>query len=214
MNINATETTLRAIAEAFKLASLLDPRVPQPDKARLAACAEQAQRHRLNDDLLNAVQDFYDRPSDRPISIGDMIHIGRAVKRARLDKEADEEREARRVTADTKAADEMHALAGGAVMGPVTHRTPRLAAAQAALQTCHGRRESMTAIREYLDAKREAHKTDAAARQTHTQTPEATDRRCGCGRPIYDNAVTCQECFRAVRYGPHQSPNGEKGSTG
>jgi hypothetical protein len=104
MNIDASRDTIRAIGAAIKLAALLDDRVAQPDKARIAAWAEQVQRHRLTEqDLLDAVQDFYDRGQDRAIGIGDMVDHGRARKRARLEREPDEQREARQAEREAMA---------------------------------------------------------------------------------------------------------------
>jgi hypothetical protein len=41
-----------------------------------------------------------------------------------------------------------------------------------------------------------------AIRCTHVQPPTpVAERRCGCGRPIFTDNVTCPECYRAVRYG-------------
>lgn len=157
MKLNATPETVRATAEALKLASLLDDRVAQPDQARIAAWSEKIEVHRLTrDDLLDGLQNFYDLPQDRPIGIGDLIHHARLVKRARLEKEADEERERRQADNDVKAADEFRAVMADAIMGRVKNRTQRFEAAEEALQNCHGKRECMAALGEFFEAKREA----------------------------------------------------------
>lgn len=162
MNINATETELAATTEALKLAAILDDRAPKADKARIVAWAEQIHRHRLTrEDLLDGLQNFYDQPNDRAITIGDLVHHARLAKRARVDREEDAERAARETRRDTIAADEVHAVAASVLAGRIAkrERTPRLAAAEAALQTCRGKQESLAAIREYFNAR---HPTKAA----------------------------------------------------
>jgi hypothetical protein len=110
--INATEETLRAVAETLKLAALLDDRVAQPDKARIAAWAEQVQRHNLSrEDLLTGLQAFYDGPSDHAITIGDLIHQARHAKRDRTERESDEEREARQARMDARMVQTVAELA-------------------------------------------------------------------------------------------------------
>lgn len=157
MNLNATPETVRAVAEMFKLASFLDDRVAAPDKARLAAWAEQLERHKLTEgDMLNGVQAFYDSPSSRPIGVGDLIHHARAAKRARREGERQAEQEAYEATVDRKAADEFSSLVGEYVPGPVKFRTERLSAAESALQNVWDRDGAKAAIREYFAAKREA----------------------------------------------------------
>jgi hypothetical protein len=157
MKLDATPTTIRDIAEAFKLAAILDDRIAQVDTARIAAWAEQVQRHNLiRADLLDGLQAFYDSPSDRAIQIGDLIHHARHAKRTRLDKEADEVREQRQEAHDVKAADEIHGIAAGFVAGPVKNKTPRLIAAEAALQCAVDKSTAQAAIAEFFAAKREA----------------------------------------------------------
>jgi hypothetical protein len=161
--INATEAELRAIAEVLKLAAILDDRAPTADRARIIAWAEQIHRHALGrSDLLDGLQLYYDAPSERAIQIGDLIDRGRQARRARLDKEADAQREARQDDLTAKAADEMRNLMGGAVFGE-TPRTPRLIAAETALQVCTNRAEAHHAIREFFAAKTEAKKAEANA---------------------------------------------------
>lgn len=159
MKIDATEADLRATAEVLKLAAILDDRAPAGDKARITAWAEKIHQHRLErNDLLDGLQAFYDSPSERAIQIGDLIHHARIVRRERNEREADAERDRRRTAADVKAEDEICGLAAGVVMGPTPKRTPRLQAAELALQCCNGKRESMAALREYSAAKTEAKK--------------------------------------------------------
>lgn len=158
MNLNATPQTVRAVTQVLKLAGLLDDRVAQNDKARIAAWSEQCERHRLSEgDMLDGVQAFYDSPSDRAIQVGDLIHHARIAKRDRLDREEESALEARRAITDLKAADEFKALTAEAIIGRTKHKTPRLVAAEDALQNCHGKRECEAAIREYFAAKAEAH---------------------------------------------------------
>lgn len=155
--INATPQTIRAVGEAMQLAALLDDRLGHTDDARVAAWAEQIQRHQLErDDLLNGIQAFYDSPSERAIQVGDLIHHARQVRRDRNEREAETERERRAALCDTKAADEVHAIAAGAVMGRVANKTERLIRAENQLQTCTNKAEAIDAIREYFAAKREA----------------------------------------------------------
>lgn len=149
--------SISATTEVLELASLLDHRIPTPDKARVLAWARQIERNRCErDDLLDAVQVFYDRPSSQPISVGDVIEGSRRIKRDRLDREADEQRERREQIADTKAAGEVEVLAAGMTFGPTVNRTERLVKAENALQCCTTKSEAQEAIREYFAAKREA----------------------------------------------------------
>lgn len=157
MNINATPDTVRALTKVFQLAGILDDRCAQPDKARIAAWSEQVQRHNLIEtDLLDGLQAFYDSPSERAIQIGDLIHHARHAKRGRLDKEADQIREQRQREHDTKAADQIHAIAAAAFTGPTKNRTPRLVAAENGLQCAVDKRTARESIAEYFAAKREA----------------------------------------------------------
>jgi hypothetical protein len=163
--IDASPQTVRAVADALQLASLLDDRFGHTDDARVAAWSEQVQHHNLQRaDLLDAVQAFYDQPQQQSLGVGDLIHHARAVKRTRLEKESDADREERRAMADFKAADDAAELAGIAqafVPGPVA-QTLRLDRAELALQTCRGKQESIAAIREFFAAKAAAPKLTAA----------------------------------------------------
>lgn len=161
MNVDATETELRDIAETLKFAAILDDRAPRADKARIAAWAEQIHRHNLHrDDLLNGLQKFYDEPRDRAIGIGDLISLGRHCKRDRVEREAEQSRESRQSEFDRKAdADDAHTISAAFIGGRVKP-TPRLETAREGLQTCHGRAESLDAITEFFDAKRDAAKSD------------------------------------------------------
>jgi hypothetical protein len=160
--IDAEPHTIRAVAEALQLAALLDDRVGHTDDARIAAWGEQIQRHRLErGDLLNGVQAFYDSPSERAIQVGDLIHHARRERRDRNDREAEAERERRAELLSVKAADDIHALTSGAVMGPVTNRTERLIKAENALQCAVDKRTAQEAVREYFAAKTEARKATA-----------------------------------------------------
>ncbi|WP_019732126.1 hypothetical protein [Mycobacterium avium] len=163
--INATEADVRAVGEVFQLAAALDPRAPSPNPARVAAWAEGVHRHQLTrDDLLDAVQAFYDSPSTHAINIGDLVFHARNIKRTRLEREPDADRDARRELADAKAEpDFTAALSAAAITGPTQHPTDRLRRAELGLQTCEGKRESIAAIREYFAAKAEARKTPAKA---------------------------------------------------
>lgn len=158
MNVNATEDDLRAVAEALKLAAILDDRAPRADRARIAAWAERVHANRIERrDLLDGLQAFYDRPQERAIGIGDLLAEAKRIKRDRLDREADELRDARQHAQAHKAADTAGVLAG--IPFGSTTKTPRLLAAEAALQTCTNRAEAMAATREFTAAKREAKET-------------------------------------------------------
>lgn len=90
MSINASPETVAAVAETLKLAALLDDRITPSDKARIAAWAEQIHRHNLSrDDLLDAVQAFYDQPSAQAIGVGDLIKHARTIRRDRLNRDDD-----------------------------------------------------------------------------------------------------------------------------
>lgn len=160
--IDAAPHTIRAVAESLQLAALLDDRLGHTDDARIAAWAEQIHRHQLErGDLLNGVQAFYDTPSERAIQVGDLIHHARRERRDRNDREAETERERRAELLSVKAAEDMHALTAGAVMGPVTNRTDRLIKAENSLQCAVDKHTAQDAIREYFAAKTEAQKATA-----------------------------------------------------
>jgi hypothetical protein len=162
MNIDATEEDLRAAAEALKLAAILDDRAPAADKARIAAWAEKFHGHRLERrDILDGLQAFYDSPSERAIQIGDLIHHAKQVRRDRNQREEAADLEQRREHHDNKAAaEEAEAIAAAFVSGPV-EKTPRLIAAEDALQCSTDKRTAHAAIREYFAAKTEARKESA-----------------------------------------------------
>jgi hypothetical protein len=157
VNINATEEELRTAAEALKLAAILDDRAPAADKPRVIAWAEKLHDHQLvRCDVLDGLQAFYDSPSERAIQIGDLVHHARQVRRDRNEREEQAELDARREFVDTKAADEVHGIAAGFVAGPVKNKTPRLIAAEAALQCAVDKRSAQDDIAEFFAAKREA----------------------------------------------------------
>lgn len=159
MKLDATPETVAAVAEVFKLAAFLDDRIAQPDKARLAAWAEQVQRHKLTEsDLLDGVQAFYDTPSERAMQVGDLIHHARAVRRERREREREADLAAAEKVVDKKAADDMTGIATDFTLGPALNRTPRLNAAQTALQCAVDRETAVAAMREFSAAKAEARK--------------------------------------------------------
>jgi hypothetical protein len=152
--INASPETVRAITQVFKLAGILDDRCSQPDKARIAAWAEQVERHKLTEnDLLDGLQAYYDLPSERAMQIGDLIQHSRKVRRDRNEREAEVERNRRAELLSVKASDEVRSLTAGVVLGPVKKRTKRLAEAERALQCVTNKREAIAAISEYFEAK-------------------------------------------------------------
>jgi hypothetical protein len=153
MTDQPSAASIAATTEVLELASLLDHRIPRPDKARILAWAKQVDRHRLGrDDLLDAVQAFYDRPSAQPVSVGDVVAGAKRIKRDRLDREDEAQRDTRRAEADTKAADEVRAISAVVLSGRVTE------AARDGLATCYGRHGAMAAIREFFAAKTQARK--------------------------------------------------------
>lgn len=144
-----------ATTEVLELAALLDNRVAAPDKARIMAWSRQVARHSLpRDDMLDAVQAFYDRPGPQPVSVGDVIDGARRIKRDRIDREQDAQRDERAAQLAIKA--ETDDIAAAVHFGQTRRRTPRLDAAERALQTCTNRAEAMAAMREFFAAKREA----------------------------------------------------------
>ncbi|QBI97308.1 hypothetical protein KD930_gp64 [Mycobacterium phage Kevin1] len=165
ITINASPDTVRAIGQVLKLAAILDDRVTQADVARIAAWAEQVERHHLTEsDLLDGLQAYYDSPNDHAIGIGDLIHHARNAKRSRIDRESAAEREARRERLDLKAArEETAAVAAAVTLGPV-ESTDRLEAAKLRLQACVDRDSAIAAIREYFAAKAEAQNRAKIAR--------------------------------------------------
>ena len=106
MNLNATPETIRAVAEALKLAALLDDRTGNADKARIAAWAEQIEPYKFPlDDMLNGVRAYYAGPTDRAIGIGDLIHHAKQARVDRTAKEPRETREARQERNDSRLTD-------------------------------------------------------------------------------------------------------------
>jgi hypothetical protein len=156
MKTDASPETIGIVGEALKLASLLDDRVAQPDKARVLAWAEQLEKYQLlRKDVLDGLQQFYDSPRERAIQVGDLIHHARVQKRLRLEKQEAEDVAQREAASEAKAEDDIKAVTAGFLMGRVKD-TPRLRAAREALQNCRGRRECGPAIAEYNAAKAEA----------------------------------------------------------
>ncbi len=159
MNVTATTEDLTNAAEALKLAAILDDRAPRADKARIAGWGEQIHRHHLGrEDLLDGLQRFYDSPSDRAIAIGDLIAHARACRRDRTEREDDGTRDDRRAAQDAIAD---AAMLAEVPLGPTRTPTPRLAAAERALQSVTCKREALDALREYFAAKTEARKAGA-----------------------------------------------------
>lgn len=112
MNLNATPETLRAVAKALQRAGFLDDRIGQPDKARLAAWAEQIQPYQFTeDDMLDGVGRYYSGPVDRAMGIGDLIHHSKQARVDRTSSETREQREARQEALSAKAAEDFEALA-------------------------------------------------------------------------------------------------------
>lgn len=166
MNLNATPETVAAVAQALKLAGILDDRVANPDKARIAAWSEQVHRHNFTEtDLLDGLQRFYDGPTDRAIGIGDLIHHARMSKIDRVQREDAAARTARSEAQATKAApDEPWPIPAGAITGPTAHKTDRMRTAEDRLHACHNRATAVEALREYFAAKTEARNPQPATK--------------------------------------------------
>ena len=145
-----TETHIDNASEVLQLAALLDHRVPTPEPSRVHAWAQQLARHpRINrDELLDAVQAFYDAPSTEPIGVGDVIGRARQIHNGRVDRDPD----VVPPRGNQLAAAELTAIAPG----PKPADTPDLAAARNALQDARGRAEVMLAIHAYTRALRTA----------------------------------------------------------
>ncbi|AEL98226.1 hypothetical protein PBI_BIGNUZ_64 [Mycobacterium phage BigNuz] len=158
MNLNASRETIESVMQVLKMAAILDDRVSQGDTARVAAWAEQVQRHNLGEsDLLDGLQAYYDAPTDRAIQIGDLIHHARQARRNRTQAEGLDGLDRRQAELDAvKPAPEPVVALPGFVGGQVTNRTDRFEAAEEALQACYGRDACRAAIVEYFAAKREA----------------------------------------------------------
>ncbi|AWN02665.1 hypothetical protein SEA_XAVIA_65 [Mycobacterium phage Xavia] len=171
MNLNASRETVEATMQVLKMAAILDDRVSQGDTARVAAWAEQIERHKLNEsDLLDGLQAYYDAPTDRAIGIGDLIHHARQARRQRTQNEGLDGLDRRQAELDAiKPAPEPAVALPGFVGGQVTNRTPRFEAAQQALQECYGRAECRAAIAEYFAAKREALGMGKAHNRNHNR---------------------------------------------
>lgn len=112
MKLDTTPETLRAIAAVLQKAAFLDDRIGQPDKARIAAWAEQIQRFKFGEaDMLDGLQLYYDRPTDRAIGIGDLIECASQARRDRVAREDRAATEARQEALSAKAAEDLEALA-------------------------------------------------------------------------------------------------------
>lgn len=174
MKLDASPETVAAVAQVLKLAGYLDDRVGQPDKGRIIAWAEQVQRHQLaEDDLLAGLQAYYDGPHDHAIVVGDLIAHAKTARQIRTQTEAQKSIAAQAARGDAKAAaDEPRSIAAVAMSSPVDNETPRLQQARTGLRTCHGKHESITAIREYFAAKKDAQKPQNA--RIGTTTPITT----------------------------------------
>lgn len=163
---NVSPDTVRGVGEVLKLAAYLDPKFPQPDDALTAAWSIQVARHRLgHEDLLAGFQAYYDAARSHPMGVGDLIEHSKVARRARIEKEPDTEREARREQLDAKADNTWGLAAKALPAGPVdpADETPRLKAAREALDICYGKDASREAIREYLAARVEATQLRKAA---------------------------------------------------
>lgn len=159
MNIDATEDDLRNVAEMFRLAALLDDRVGQADKARIAVWAEQIHRHKFTrEDILDGLQRFYDDAQSRAIAVGDLIACSKVARRVRVGKEDAAERERRQIEQEAKVAADDWPVPRDPITGPTAHKTDRMRAAEDRLHVCHDQRTAVDAIREYFAAKAEARK--------------------------------------------------------
>lgn len=227
MNVNASEATLRAVTEALKLGALLDPRLPRPDKASIAAMAEQIERYRLNEaDLLDAVRNYYDHPSDRPIGIGDLITIARAIHQERALREHRAAEQAAEDAYDPALAarnktrlDEICASIGATrsvdealkyqrpTFNPLRVACPHCRASIGRLCTSGVNRMPLHHEPRYHDSRLRAAETIETSCRREVSVVVVADRQCGCGRDIFDNADACDRC-QPVIDGPNRQPNG------
>jgi hypothetical protein len=186
-------SALNAAKAVLAKCAAYDPWFPKPSEANIIAWAEQIELTNLTlPDLLGGVTDCYRVHGSgfRPFP-ADVIGASRRIRSDRYDRSSIHERTEYEALSDAKAADTIKGIAAGTILGPVRNRTPRLAAAENALQTCHGRTESMTAMREYTAAKHEAHR----AENREPEISKAIAKRyCVCRRPIFDDAETCDRC--------------------
>lgn len=159
--VKASGDTIRAVAMALGRARLFDDRLGGSDEGRIAAWAEAAEPHHLSqEDMMASVTAYYAEESGKAMQVADLIRVGRRIRTDRGQREADDEREARQAQWDNvKAAPaETAGIAAAFVQGPVSNKTQRLTDAEFALQSCHGKKDSVAAIREYFAAKAEAQK--------------------------------------------------------
>jgi hypothetical protein len=150
--INATKAVLAKCAAN-------DPWFPQPAEATILAWAEQFVIAKIPlDDLLAAVTQVYATNGSRyrPLP-GDIIKAARAIRADRAERESNEQREQRWRAHDRKAADEIRGITGFTAGRPTKNKTPRLIAAEKALQCAVGQ-AAREAIHEYLAAGR--HRSD------------------------------------------------------
>jgi hypothetical protein len=85
----------------------------------------------------------------------DILRVARATRADEYERETDEEREARQNELERKIAPDVKAITRKVSYGPA-RSTPRLTAARDAIDDCEGKRESQSAISEYLKALSEA----------------------------------------------------------
>jgi hypothetical protein len=168
MNLEATDAEVLAVAEVLKLSALLDDRAPRADKSRIAAWAEQIHRHHFTEPvLLDAVQAFYDSPSDHAIQIGDLIQHAKQVRRDLPDPETRIKNlrsghlrpgfQAPRGTASggNDQCNELPFDPEPVVIAPLTgDPSERLEHAKAALQTVTTHHDARQAITQYFAARR------------------------------------------------------------
>lgn len=153
-----TESAISATKAVLAKCAANDPWFPQPAEATILAWAEQFITVKLPvDDLLAAVTRVYATSAAgfKPLP-ADIIRAARAIRADRAERESDAERDARREAFDRKVLDRT-AIAAIAI-GPTKVKTPRLAAAETAMQCAVDRHTAQEAIREYFAAKREANK--------------------------------------------------------
>ncbi|BCO35498.1 DUF3854 domain-containing protein [Mycobacterium heckeshornense] len=81
--------SLAAISEALELAGVFDEHAPAPTPELVRAWAEQAERHQLTrDDILDAVQSYYDTEPAAPLTVGELIRCALAAQAASRDRKA------------------------------------------------------------------------------------------------------------------------------
>lgn len=147
-------------AAVYQCCTTYDQYLPALSEDVARSWAKVFATHRVGvKDLLDGVDRVYvDKGGGyRPLP-ADIAYAARAIRRDRAERESQAELEARQAELDAiKPAPEIvERIVGEFVSGPVKHKTPRLIAAENALQCTVDKATAQAAIREFFAAKREA----------------------------------------------------------